>query len=234
MSKLLRFETNVFVFALTLCIALGSSISPARAEVSDQQVLVDKALATFQGFMKNTEFTWIGENLHKSYGVLIVPSLLKAGFVLGGSGGRAVMLVRDEKTGQWSEPGFYSIGSVSFGFQIGGEAAEVIMVIRKQKGVDKLLSSSAKLGGDTSIALGPVGGGAKTDVVADIVSFSHSKGAYAGLSLEGSVVKISNKWNEGYYDKSGVRPTDIFISQSVSNPGSQKLREAVKKSEKAM
>ena len=106
------------------------------------------------------------------------------------------------------------------------------MVVRTKKGLDKLLSSSVKLGGDTSIALGPVGGGHKSNVVADIVSFSQSKGAYAGLNLEGAVIKVSDKWNEAFYNKPGVRPTDIFISQSVNNPGSKNLREAVKNAEK--
>jgi lipid-binding SYLF domain-containing protein len=134
------------------------------------------------------------EHLKEARGVLIVPSLLKAGFVFGGSGGSVVLVVRDEKKGQWSQPAFYyTIGSVSFGLQIGGEAAEVIMMVRTQKAVDMLLASSFKLGGDTSIAVVPVGGGAKANVVADILSFSRSQGAYAGLALDGSVITVRDK-----------------------------------------
>ena len=84
------------------------------------------------------------------------------------------------------------------------------------------------------MAVGPVGAGGKSSVVADIVSFAISKGAYAGLNLEGSVIKVSDKWHEAYYAKPGVRPTDIFIKQSVNNSGSEELRNAVKKAEKAM
>ena len=142
------------------------------------------------------------------------------------------MLIRDSKTGKWSEPGFFSICSVSFGLKINGEAAEVIMAVRSQGAVDRLLSTSVKLGADAGIAAGPVGGGAKFNAMADILSFSKAKGAFVGLSLEGSVVKVSDKWNEGYYDKPGVRPTDFFIKQSVSNPGSKALIETVKKAEK--
>ena len=222
-------KTHMLFLALLISLIFGGF---AHADVTDQQVLVDKAKATFQGLIKKSDFTWIQENLQSAKGILIVPSMVKAGFVLGGSGGRAVLLTRDDKTGQWSEPGFYSIGSVTFGLQIGGEAAEVLMVVRTKKGLDKLLASSVKLGGDTSIAVGPIGGGAKSNVVADIISFSHSKGAYAGLNLEGAMIKVSDKWNEAYYDKAGVRPTDIFITKSVSNPGSKELREAVKKAEK--
>lgn len=223
-----------FTLAFVAILALEGSTNASCAEASDQQALVDGAKSTFEGFVQDKEFAWIPENLPDLKGILIVPKLVKAGFVLGGSGGRAVLLTRDSKTGKWSEPGFYSIGSVSFGLQIGGEAAEVIMAVRSQGAVDRLLSSSVKLGADAGIAAGPVGGGAKTNVMADILSFSKAKGAFVGLSLEGSVVKVSDKWNEGYYDKPGVRPTDIFIKQSVSNPGSKTLREVVKKAEKTI
>jgi len=87
--------------------------------------------------------------------------LLKAGFVIGGSGGSGVLVVKDDKTKQWGQPAFYTLGSGTFGLQIGTEAAEVIMIVRAQKAVDALFTSSFKLGGDISIAVGPVGAGDK-------------------------------------------------------------------------
>jgi len=158
----------------------------------------------------------------------MVPSLSEGGYIVGGSGGSGVLLVRDTKTGLWSQPAFYTMGSVTLGLQIGGEAAEVIMMVRTQKAVDKLFTSSFKLGGDTSIAVGPVGTGVKSNVVADIFSFSRTKGAYAGVSLEGSVIKTKDKWNEAYYGKA-VNPNDIIVKRSVSNPGSKALRTNVAK-----
>jgi lipid-binding SYLF domain-containing protein len=94
--------------------------------------------------------------------------------------------------------------------------------------LDKLFTSSFKLGGDTSMAVGPVGVGAKANIVADIVSFTRTKGAYAGVSLEGSVIKIRDKWNEAYYGKA-VSPIDIIVKRSVSNPGSKALRTSLAK-----
>lgn len=164
--------------------------------------------------------------MHKAKGLLIVPSLLKAGFVLGGSGGSGVLLVRDAETDRWSQPAFYTIGSVTLGFQIGGEAAEVIMMVRTQKAVDKLLTSSFKLGADASIATGPIGGGAKSNVMVDIVSYTRSKGAYAGISLESAVIATRDKWNKAYYGKA-VTPFDILVKSSASNLGSGELREAL-------
>jgi lipid-binding SYLF domain-containing protein len=214
-------------------VLIGSLIigltSPANA--NDQQALVDRARITFEGFMGDPNMAWLRDNLHAAKGLLIVPSLLKAGFIFGGSGGSGVLIVPDPNNGNWSEPAFYTVGSVTFGLQIGGEAAEVIMFLRTQRAVDRMLTSRFKIGGDTSIAVGPVGAGASANVVADILSFSRSRGAFAGLSLQGAVISPRNEWNTRYFGKE-VRPVDILVTRSVSNPGSTALREAVAKAAK--
>ena len=201
------------------------------ADPVEQQGTVDKALVTFRNFMADQEMEWLQKNLKDAKGLLIVPSLLKAGFVLGGSGGSGVLVARDAKTGNWIQPAFYTLGSVTFGLQIGGEVAEVIMMIRTQKALDSLFTTEIKLGGDASIAMGPVGIGAKSAVTADIVSFSLSKGLFAGLNLEGSVVKVSDSSNKAYYGKA-VSPVDIIVKKAVSNKGSAKLRAELKKAVK--
>jgi lipid-binding SYLF domain-containing protein len=207
---------------------VGFSMPAKAAEPVDQQGLVDKARTTFQSFMADSNMVYLKNHLRDAKGLLIVPSMLKAGFFVGGSGGSGVLIVKNAKTGQWSQPAFYTLGSVSFGLQFGGEAAEVIMMVRTQKAVDKLLTSSFKFGGDTSIAVGPVGGGAKSNVMADIFSFSRSKGAFAGIALDGAVISTKDKWNNAYYGKA-VTPVDILVKHSVSNHGSKELRETVNK-----
>ncbi len=119
------------------------------------------------------------------------------------------------------------MGAVSFGLQIGGEAAETVILAMNQQAVDSLYTSSAKLGGDTSFAVGPVGAGAKSNVMADFIAFSMSKGAYLGLNLEGSVVKVRDSLNTAYYDKE-VSPVQIIAQKKVSNKGSSELRSALK------
>lgn len=212
-----------FAGGLLLFLALPTG---AAAEATEQQILVDEAVITFKTFMKTESMEWLRQNLYQAQGLLIVPSLLKGGLILGGSGGTGVLIVKNAKTGQWSQPAFYTIGSASLGLQIGVEASQVIMMVRTQNAVDKLLTSSFKLGGDTSIAVGPMGGGVKSNVMADIYSFALSKGAYAGASLEGAVVSVKDKWNEAYYGRA-VRPIDIFVDGVVSNPGSTELRRRV-------
>ncbi len=226
-----RQSVNVGIVTLAILTvgACLASYTPAfaadRAQVQD---LVDRARVTFSEFMRDSNYVWLHQSLSNAKGVLIFPQIIKGGFVFGGSGGTGVFLVRDEKTTDWSEPAFYSLGSVTFGLQIGGEAAEVIMLAMTQKAVDSLLSSSFKLGGDVSVALGPVGTGAKANadipnVTADFLAFTKAKGLYAGLNLEGAVVGVRDGLNEAYYGKS-VRPADIFVRHAVRNKGADELR----------
>ena len=224
----LRFLMSLF-FALVFIVAA----SPLAAQEDlKPQILVDQALVTLNKFVKQPDMEWLKNHLGDSKGVLIVPQLLKAGFVFGGSGGRGVVLVRDPKTGKWSQPGFYSLGSVSFGLQIGAQSSEAIIQIRSQRGLESIYGTSFKLGGDTSVAVGPVGAGAAGQgVTADLVSFSMAQGAYAGLSLDGSMVKVNDDFNKAYYGKA-VRPVDIFVKKDVSNPGSANLRKALAMAEK--
>ncbi|MFA9497158.1 MAG: lipid-binding SYLF domain-containing protein, partial [Deltaproteobacteria bacterium] len=229
-------DKKIMKHPLIFCIAIitmGMLIfaNPTTAtEPVEQQGLVDKARVTFENFMADEQNfgEWFRKNLHEAKGLLIIPNLLKGGYIVGGSGGSGVLLVKDAKTGLWSQPAFYTMGSVTFGLQIGGEAAEVVMMVRTQKAVDKLLTSSFKLGGDASISAGPVGGGAKSNVMTDIISYTRSKGAYVGVSLEGAVIATRAQWNQAYYGKA-VTPVEILVENSVSSPGSTKLIEAVQR-----
>ena len=224
---------RTFVVAMLFVLGvLMTALTPAMAsDQGEAQGLVDKARVTFNGFMRDSNYGWLHEHLREAKGLLIFPQVIKGGFFLGGSGGTGVLVVRNAKTGDWSEPAFYTVGSVTFGLQIGGEAAEVIMMAMSQKAIDSLFASSFKLGGDTSITLGPVGAGAKGNVTADFISFAKSKGLYAGLNLEGSVVDVRDSLNKAYYGKE-VRPVEIVVEKKVSNKGSSELRTTLKKAVK--
>ena len=131
----------------------------AAADKQDAEGLVYKARGTLDDFMRNKDFSWLKGHLSQAKGVVIYPQVLKAGFIFGGSGGTGVLLVNDK--GEWGQPAFYNVGSVSFGLQAGGETAEIVMLLWTQKAVDALMTTKAKLGGDTSVAMGPMGGGAR-------------------------------------------------------------------------
>lgn len=212
---------------IAIVFAFTAVPSGTAADADDAQAIVDKAQITFSEFLRDKNFSWFHANLGRAKGLLIYPQVLKAGFFLGGSGGTGVLVVRDEKTGNWSQPAFYTLGAVSFGLQFGGESAEVVLMVMSRKGIDSLYASKFKLGGDTSFALGPVGAGAKGDITTDFISFSKAKGLYAGVNLEGSVVSVRDSLNKAYYGKS-VRPVQIIAEKQVYNPGTAKLIETLK------
>lgn len=227
---------TAFKIALLASVLAGvSTLAPrtagaqegATAGAIEAQALVDKAKATFDGFMAAKEMGWFRDHLKDAKAVLIYPQVLKAGFFLGGSGGTGVLLAKDEKTGAWSQPAFYTVGSVSYGLQIGGESAEVIVLVMSQPALDSLYASSVKLGGNLSATAGPVGIGAEANLPAYFVSFARSKGLYAGMSLEGSVVAVRDGLNEAYYGKA-VSPLEIVVKGVVENAGATALRDALK------
>ena len=213
---------------LTTITIIAALVIPANAEKPvKQQLLVDQARITFKSFMIDQNMAWFREHMHKAKGFLIIPELLQGAFFVGGSGGRGVLVVKDQATGDWSQPVFYTLGSGSLGIQFGLEKSEIIMAVFTQKGLDRLYSTSFKFGGDVSIAVGPVGAGAKADVMADFISFVRTKGAFAGVSMEGAVVKANDDWNELYYGKK-VSPLGIVKHKLVSNPGSAELLNTIR------
>jgi len=226
-------NSGIMILGILMAGIILASYTPTIAADRDEaQGLVDRARVTFSEFMRDSNYTWVREHIDQARGVLIFPQILKGGFIWGGSGGTGVFLVRNEKTGKWSEPAFYTIGSATFGLQIGGEASEAVILAMTQKAVDSLFSSSFKLGGDVSIALGPVGAGAKANadipsVTSDFIAFAKSKGLYAGLNLEGAVVAVRDSLNHAYYGKE-VRPADIIVKRDVSNRRAAQLQEALK------
>lgn len=194
--------------------------APALAQ-QDQNQLVTSAQTTFSDFQRDPDMTWFRANVGKARAVLIAPEIVKAGWIFGGSGGRAVLYARDTN-GRWSGPAFYNIGAASVGFQAGLSVSQTVTLVMTDKGLNSLLANSVKLGGDASIAAGPVGAGANSDITTDFVAFSRSKGLYGGLNLEGSVISPANDWNSAYYGKS-VLPPDILVRGDARNPQGEQL-----------
>ncbi len=222
----------VGVVFLSIALVIGQ-VGPAFAnDRLEATQLVEKSRLTLQSFMSDNNMGAFRDLLKKADAVVISPSLLKGAFIVGASGGNAVALIRDKKTGQWSEPAFYTIGGASFGLQIGGQASEVILLVMSDRGVNALLSTSLKLGADVGVAAGPVGIGAQAataNLSADILTFARSKGLYGGISLDGAVMAVRAGLNDAYYGKP-VTPTDIFVLRAVRNPEASRLMEALDKS----
>ena len=193
---------------------------------SEQQDLVNAAETTFSNFTRDPDMTWFQRHVGSAKAVLIAPQVVKAGWIFGGAGGRAVLLARNGQTGRWEGPAFYNLATASVGFQAGVAVSETVTLVMTDKGLNSLLATSVKIGGDASIAAGPVGAGANADVTTDFVAFSRSKGLYGGLNLDGTVITLADNWNKAYYGRD-VQPADILVRASVRNPQADRLAEAL-------
>src|SRR5271165_1519513 len=174
--------------------------------------------------------------LDKARCVVVLPSVLKAAFVVGGSYGRGAMVCRTGKdfAGPWGAPAMYALEGASVGFQIGGEATDFVILVMNDRGASSLLHSKVKLGGDASVAAGPKGrtASAESDAYlrAEMLSYSRSRGVFAGISLEGSTLRPDNDANHRLYgpdaDASLIIAESKYESPEASRPLVHRLQKA--------
>jgi len=166
--------------------------------------------------------------LDKAECVIVLPSVLKAAFVVGGSYGRGVMTCRSGANfnGRWSAPAMMALEGGSVGFQIGGQATDFVLLVMNGRGAESILSSKVKLGADVAAAAGPKGRdvAAATDATlrAEILSYSRSRGLFAGVSLEGSTLRPDGDANGKVYGQ-GISAKEIVINGTVHAPASARL-----------
>jgi len=207
-------------------LTVGMSLRAYAAEPNEQQVLVDQAQIVLRDFQKAPEMDWFRDTLPKAKGVLIVPNLVKAGLIFGGSGGSGVYFSIDQKTGECRGPAFYGMGSFTFGLQAGGEKAQMVILAMTDQAVNAMLSPQFKIGADASIAAGPVGvgtgGQASPMPAAAFIVFSRTQGVFGGLTVEGTIVASKGDSNAAYYGKS-VNATDILVTGVHSTSGGRNI-----------
>lgn len=168
------------------------------------------------------------ELLDKAECVIVLPSVKKFAFGFGGSYGRGVMSCRSGKSfnGRWSAPTMMALEGGSFGLQLGGQSTDFVLLVMNSRGAESILSTKVKLGGDMAAAAGPVGrnAAASTDISmqAEILSYSRSRGLFAGISLSGSTLRPDNDGNERIYG-TGASAKEIIINSKVRPPASARL-----------
>jgi lipid-binding SYLF domain-containing protein len=227
-ERMVKFKRTLFA---TCLLGLAPMINGCAATVQtgEQQDLVDRSTLTVQELVNSTQSQDLVNSLRSARAVMICPRVFKAGFVIGGSGGPCVLMAR-AAGGSWSAPAFYTIGSGSFGAQIGIQDAEVMIMIMNDHALAAVMQNHFKLGGDASLAFATVGagvGGATTTALhADIVSFARTRGLYAGISIEGSVLSPDTQSNVGYYGQP-YSTSQIVVTMMANNAGANPLRQTL-------
>jgi lipid-binding SYLF domain-containing protein len=202
-----------------LIFCAGLLAAPAANAQSDQQAVIDGAQKTLSDLRHDKAFGNARKLLPRARAVMIVPKLLKGGFIVGGEGGEGVVMVR-KPDGAWSAPAFYAIGSASFGLQAGLEQSQMVLLVMTQKGVNGLLTDQFKIGAQAGITVATLGSGVEGAIGGatppDIVVWSSSAGLYGGLTINGSVIRPQPDDDKAWYGRA-LRTRDILYG-NVSNP----------------
>ncbi len=192
---------------------------PALADVRQEAKAADAARVLAE-IMRIPETAVPEKMFSDAHAIAVIPDVVKAGLVLGGRGGRGLISVR-QADGTWSNPSFLRLGGGSIGFQAGVQSTDVILVFRSPRGVDNIVNGKFTLGADASVAAGPVGRTAQaaTDeqLKAEIYSYSRARGLFAGVALDGTVLRIDHKSNEAVYGR-GTTPRAIFEGRTNPPP----------------
>ena len=218
------------VLLLMTCVGLAAGATLAAQ--SDEAERIAKATTVFEEIMAVPEKAIPDKILSNADAIAVFPSTLKGGFGIGAHHGKGIVSRRNRDTGTWTAPGFLSLTGGSFGAQIGGQAVDLVLVIMNKNGLDSLLKSDFKIGGDASVAAGPIGRSAEaaTDLLmeAEIVSYSRARGLFAGVSLNGSVINEDEDANRDFYGRP-IRNAQILDEspRPVGTSGKEPLPEVV-------
>lgn len=203
--------------AVALAVALPAA--PAAA-ITREEATVQNATLVLRELQGMPDLQIPDLLLNRAEGLVILPGTVKVGLGLGARFGSGVLLVR-RQDGSWSNPVFVSTGAGSIGWQIGGQVADVVLVFTTRSSVEGVTGGKITLGGDASVAAGPVGRTAMASTSltfdAEIYAYSRTRGLFAGLSLEGSGIFVSNRANRRFYGRR-MLPSDIIASRDAAPP----------------
>lgn len=194
---------------LSLLLAL-----PAAAATQEERRVGDAA-DVLEQLLRIPEKTIPPALLSRAYAIAVIPNVVKVGFGVGARRGKGIIVVRQDDN-SWSNPAFVTMTGGSIGWQVGAQSTDVILVFRTRRGVENIANGKLTLGADASVAAGPVGRHTSiaTDIQfqAEVVSYSRSRGLFAGVAFEGAGVTMDRKANAAFYGSASLTPEKIFVS----------------------
>ena len=207
-------NTLIVVGVCTLAVAVSQTQSDEARRISEAVTVLSEILGAGDQSVPRSI-------MEKAQGIAVFPSLLNAGFIVGGQRGHGVLSARDPKTGEWSSPAFLTITGGSLGAQIGAQAIDLVLVVQNRRGLEQLVRNQFKVGAGASVAAGPVGrdASAATDIQmrAQILSYSRTRGLFAGVSINGSTIRQDRDANDRFYGM-GYRTGQIVFDRLGGAP----------------
>ena len=213
----MRIRTRLFSALAGLALALGAMGAHAQAREEGKLLLASQVLEELRDAGDRSIPNWL---LERAYGIAVIPDLTKIAFFAGGRRGNGVLVYRD-KDGRFTNPIFVTLTGGSFGFQWGVQSTDIVLVFTTRKSIEGITGGKVTLGGDASVSAGPVGreSSAATDFSfkSEVYSYSRSRGVFAGLAIDGSVMSIDDDENETFYRKKNVSAGDIATGAVTTN-----------------
>jgi lipid-binding SYLF domain-containing protein len=215
---------------IALSVGLASCAEFGDDRLAQARQLVARAADTVEGFRTDPALVRFSGYMRGARGIVVLPSVVKAGFVGAAEVGNGVLLARGAD-GTWSDPAFYTLGAASVGLQIGIQYTEMVFILKSDRAVRSVIEHQGKLGADLGLSVGLVGAGMEasttTNLGVDIVALTNSIiGAYGGASFEGAVLARRMDLNTAYYG-AGATPQAIVIERTLRNPGADPLKAAL-------
>jgi SH3 domain-containing YSC84-like protein 1 len=218
----------ILVATPVLSVQLATVDRVAIAEVNPSRQL-ELSAGVLEKFVTDPKQRIPASLIRSAQGIAVIPNVVQAGFVFGGRRGSGVLMVRDAQ-GNWGNPAFVTVTGGSFGLQIGAQSSDVILIFRSRGAVTELLTDNFSLGGNVSVAAGPIGG----DIVnpnstnAQVFSYARNEGLFAGVALEGAKVAFDPRATQRYYNRSGLTARRVFNSTDLPiSPEVEDLREVL-------
>jgi SH3 domain-containing YSC84-like protein 1 len=207
----------------TMAIVITASTAPPSVLAASDVTIetVKESAKVYETVMAGRRTRIPSQVLSQAQGIAIIPNVIKAGFIVGGSRGKGLLVLRD-RNGNWSNPVFLSLTSGSVGLQAGGQSSDIILVFRNQASIDAALTHGFTVGGSVSVAAGPIGGDpvSPTDAQteADIYAYAMNKGLFAGLTVEGAKVDVDRSRNQDFYGQRYITVQQIISDAGVAVP----------------
>ena len=182
-------------------------------DLIDVQELVDESRLTFARFVEDPNMAWLRRHAKDAQAIFIAPEIVRIGYFMGAAHGKGILVVKDEQTGQWSDPAFFTLIGAGVGLQIGIARAEVVALVMTKQGIESFIGSRLFLGTGATLAVGPMGravGSATTPTLGvDIISFAKVGGGFAGVALDGTVLFSDDEAGALYYG-APIQTTDLL------------------------
>ncbi len=212
----MRIRTSLFTALAGLALTISATGAHAQAREEGKLLLASQVLEEQRADGDRRIPSWL---LERAYGIAVIPDLTKIAFFAGGRRGNGVLVIRD-KDGAFTNPIFVTLTGGSFGFQWGVQSTDIVLVFTTRKSVEGITGGKLTLGGDASVSAGPVGreSSASTDITfhSEVYSYSRSRGVFAGLAIDGSVISIDDDENDSFYRKKDVQAVDIISGATTT------------------